>query len=385
MTTRLTVLILWAVLCGMGSGSQDHAAASSRSQTDVAPAFQRDASWPKPLPNGWVLGTVSAVATDSRNHVWILHRPSTLTAENLKQAKKQPAPPVVEVDADGNFVQAWGGPGAGYSWMAPVKVTEEPYPTAENGEHGIFVDDQYVWVCGSGHVVLKFTRTGKFVLQLGQFRKTAGSNDPRLLGKPTDVVVDHATDEVFVADGYVNRRVVVFDANTGAYKRHWGGYGMKPDDGPPVNYEQGEPLPRQFFIVHCLRIANDGLVYVCDRQRNRIQVFKKDGTFVREVVVDGGAAAGGGITVPGPTAVAARGGFGSVNCVALSADAEQQYLYVAGARSRIVILRRRDLKELGSFESAGNHQMATDRKGNIYVSGRGMPERFLFKGLPGSL
>jgi DNA-binding beta-propeller fold protein YncE len=291
---------------------------------------------------------------------------------------------VIEFDTEGNVVQAWGGPGAGYSWFAPANLGEKPYPAGENGEHGIFVDDQHVWLTGSGDVVLKFTRAGKFVLQLGRFREVGGSNDTRLLGKPTDVSVDPKANEVFVADGYINRRVIVFDAVTGAYKRHWGAYGSKPNDEPPVNYDAAKPLPRQFLIVHCLRIANDGLVYVCDRQRNRVQVFQKDGTFVREVVVHKDAPAGAGITVKGPTPVAVKGGFGSVNCVAFSADTDQRYLYVAGAESKIVVLSRHDLKELGSFDTRGSHHIATDSKGSIYITGRGMPERFLLKGNPGA-
>ena len=142
-----------------------------------------------------------------------------------------------------------------------------------------------VWIAGNGDVVLKFSKTGKFLLQIGEKFRTGGSNDPGLLGNPTDVAVDIAAAEVYVSDGYLNRRVVVFDSGTGRYKRHWGAYGNKPDDGVPANYERGQPPPSQFFIVHCVRLSNDGLVYVCDRQRNRVQVFRKDGTFVAEALV----------------------------------------------------------------------------------------------------
>jgi hypothetical protein len=273
--------------------------------------------------------------------------------------------------------------------MAPranEKSVRDPrgYSYGGTSEHGISVDDNHVWVTG-GDVVLKFTSSKKFVLQIGEYGKTGGSNDTRLLGKATDAEVYPATNEVFVSDGYANRRVIVFDANTGAYKRHWGAYGEKPDDGPPVLYEPDKPLPRQFFITHCLRLSKDGLVYVCDRQRNRVQVFRTDGTFVHEAVVHKDAPAGAGITIKGPAfPVAQKAGFGSVNGLAFSADPEQRYLYAAGARSRIVVLRRSDLKELGEFESGGSHHIATDSKGNFYITGRQIPARYLFKGVPGA-
>ena len=237
-----------------------------------APVFERDMSWPKPLPNNWVLGGVSSVTVDSRDHVWIIHRPQTVPAEDLVGGRGQVAPPVIEFDPEGNVVQAWGGPGAGYSWME----TGPAYPAGGGAaEHGIFVDHKdNIWVTGNGHVALKFTRAGKFLLQIGELWKTGGSNHRRWLGSPTDLAVDPNTNEVFISDGYLNRRVIVFDAETGAYKRHWGAYGNAPEDGPATMFEPDRPLPRQFLSAHCVRISNDRLVYVCDRQRNRVQVFR---------------------------------------------------------------------------------------------------------------
>ena len=215
----------------------------------------------------------------------MIHRPRTMTADERGAARRRrcreccvPAPSVIEFDGDGNVVQAWGGPGHHPSWP-------------EN-EHGIYVDHKdNVWIAGNGandHVLLKFTRDGRFLLQIGRKGETGGSNDPDRLGRPADVEVDPATNEIFVADGYGNRRVIVFDAETGAYKRHWGAYGERPpaDDKLPA-YQPGESAttPARFFRnpVHCVRLAKDGLLYVCDRANDRIQVFRKDGTFVQGV------------------------------------------------------------------------------------------------------
>jgi hypothetical protein len=362
---------------------ENSAVAQTQTQQGGVPTFQVDPSWPKPLPNNWVLGQVASVAVDSRDNVWILHRPKTVPDAEIK-AGKTVAPPAVQFDPQGNVVQAWGGPGAGYSWM---EESIADYPRGSPAEHGIFVDFRdNVWVTGNGDVLLKFTRAGKFLMQIGERFKTAGSNDTKLLGNPTDMAVDPATNEVFVSDGYLNRRVIVFDADTGTYKRHWGAYGNRPDDGPAVNYEPDKPLPQQFFVVHCLQLSKDGLVYVCDRQRDRVQVFRKDGTFVKEAVVAKDTPAGAGITLKGPlSAGVTKVGVGSVFRVGFSADPQQQYLYVAG-NSKIWILRRRDLQVLGSFDVGGSHHMTgADSKGNLYTTGRRSPEKFQFNGVPTTL
>jgi DNA-binding beta-propeller fold protein YncE len=347
----------------------------------AVPVFEPDPSWPKPLPNHWVYGTDLGVGLDSRGHVWFLHGPSGSDGAVLAQAaaaQKGPAPPVLEFDGQGNVVQTWGGPGLGFSWPQ-AGSTKIAYPLVGMGgwaEHDLFVDYQdNVWVVGNGNVALKFTRTGKFILQLGELWKTGGSNDTKLLGNPTSGTVDPKTNEVYITDGYLNHRVIVFDAATGAYKRHWGAYGKRPDDHPIENFDPKGPPPQQFQPVHCVKIANDGLVYVCDRERNRIQVFRKDGTFVTE----------GFVAKDTPT----TGPSGSVSDAAFSADPDQRYLYIGDhTNSKIWILRRSDLHVLGSFDSPGNHGIATDSKGNIYSSGplnRAItplgPRRYLFKGV----
>lgn len=351
----------------IGVGQETH----PQVRSDGVPVFQADPSWPKPLPKNWVLGMVASIAVDSKDHVWILHRPATVP-EAAIAAGKTVAPPVVEFDPAGNLVQAWGGPGHGHPWF---EAGSAPSPVGTPAEHGIFVDhNDNVWLAGNGHIVLKFTRAGKLVKQLGELWKPvdgsckvdcAHSNDTAHFGNPTDLVVDPKTNELFVSDGYVNRRIIVFDASTGAYKRHWGAYGKRPQDLPvPTAYDPKGPIPQQFFKVHCVTLSRDGLVYVCDRTHDRIQVFRPDGTFVKEAFV-----------VP----EAHDATTGSIWRIGFSADPEQRFAYVADSRkSKIWILRRNDLQVVGSFDSRGNHHMAgADSKGNLYSSGGRSPQKFV--------
>jgi hypothetical protein len=326
---------------------------------DGPPTYVVDPFWPKPLPNAWGLGQVAGVAVDGRDHVWIIQRPRTLTDDEKGAALTpprstccRPAPSVMEFDADGSLVQAWGGPGHHPSWP--------------ESEHGIFVDHRdHVWIAGNGprdHVVLEFTRDGRFRLQIGEHRKTGGSHDPRLLGRPADMDVDPATNEVYVADGYKNRRVIVFDADTGAYRRHWGAYGKPPTtDDPLPAYDPHAPAAPTFRNpVHCVRIARDGLVYVCDRANNRVQVFRKDGSFVRELFVAKNTL-----------------GNGAVWDLDLSPDRAQAYLFGAdGENNHVWVLGRLGGEVVGRFgqngRSAGQfhwvHNLAVDSRGNIYTT-----------------
>jgi DNA-binding beta-propeller fold protein YncE len=327
-----------------------------------APVYQVDPFWPKPLPNRWGIGQAAGVATDARDHVWVLHRPRTMTADERGAAATPPlseccipAPSVIEFDGDGNLVQAWGGPGHHPSWP--------------DNEHGIHVDHKdNVWIAGNGandHVLLKFTREGRFLLQIGRKGETGGSNDPDRLGRPADVEVDPATNEIYVADGYGNRRVIVFDAETGAYKRHWGAYGERPpaDDKLPA-YEPGASAtsPARFFRnpVHCVRLAKDGLLYVCDRANDRIQVFRKDGTFVREFIV-------------APDTL----GSGSVWDMDFLPDPTQSVLLAADGSNNVVwLLERGGGALLGRFGRNGRnagefhwvHNMAVDSRGNVFTT-----------------
>jgi hypothetical protein len=323
-----------------------------------APRVIVDPFWPKPLPNKWILGQIGGVAVDSHDHVWVYQRPRTLTDDERGADVNPPtskccfpAPPVLEFDQDGNFVQGWGGPGTGYDWP--------------RSEHGIFVDSQdNVWLGGNDkdadHQVLKFTRDGRFLLQIGQAGRTEGSNSHRYLGRPAMAVPDESANEIYIADGYKNKRVIVFDATTGQYKRHWGAYGVVPEDADLGPYDPSAPPAKQFRNpVHCVRISHDGLVYVCDRVNDRIQVFHKDGTFVTEFILE-----------PATRFV------GSAWDIALSEDADQKYLYVGdGTNNEVHILMRATGKEAGSFGRQGRyagefhwvHAIAIDSQGNVYT------------------
>jgi DNA-binding beta-propeller fold protein YncE len=370
----LCVLLSGVVLvtCTQASGdtSLDQTSSSAAGQV---PIFEVDPSWPKQLPNNWIVGVVSGVAVDGRDHIWILQRGAAgteiLAASDPPEAECcVPAPPVLELDPDGNVVQAWGGPSTEYDW--PER------------EHGIWVDDEdNVWITGwdsdeTGGHVLKFTRDGEFLLQIGGEGTGGGSNDETSFGRPAQSWVNHESNEVFVADGEANRRVIVFDAETGAYKRHWGGYGERPDDAAPSEYEPDAAPSRQFGTgaVHCLAISRDEMVYVCDRSNDRIQIFRTDGTFLEEVFI-----------APRTRNV------GSVYAIDFSPD--QRFLYVAdGTNERVWILSRDELEILGWFGHPGrnvgqflrNHDIAVDSEGNLYVGeanvGRRM-QKFTFEGL----
>ncbi len=322
------------------------------------PGFAVEAAWPKPLPNNWILGQVAGVATDEQDHVWIVQRPASLTPDEKGAALTPrrskcciPAPPVIEFDAEGNVLRSWGGPGEGYEWF--------------RNEHGIRVDKKgFVWIGGNAEndgQVLKFTRDGKFVLRIGGIGPSKGSNDPTMLGRPADVAVDTEANEVYIADGYGNRRVIVFDSETGAYKRHWGAYGKPPNDDKQAAYDPKAPVAQQFGNpVHCVKLAKDGLVYVCDRMNNRIQVFRKDGTFVSEWFQEKETL-----------------GNGAVWDLALWPDKMESYLFNAdGENNEVRTVSRNDGTVLGAFGRSGRnagqfhwiHNIAIDSKGNIYTT-----------------
>jgi hypothetical protein len=341
------------------------------------PQFTLDPTWPKPLPNNWAYGGAAWVNADPDHDMWLLHRPLQLSAADVA-AGKIGAPPVLEFDRSGNVKRAWGGPAWLQPWFTGSFGQTGTYPADTPPEHGLYVDsDRNVWVTGHGSVVYKFAPNGRLLLTIGKFDQTGGSNNTELLGNPTDMVVDSRGNEVYVADGYLNRRVIVFDAETGAYKRHWGAYGNVPDDGPPELFVPGQPPPRQFFVVHCIDLSRDGLVYVCDRHRNRIQVFRRDGTFVDELIHTPEAPAGGGITVMGPFGRpdVSAAGFGSGNSLAFSPN--QRYLYLS-APPGIKIIERKTLRVIGGFPvTASAHGIATNAQGNIYLAGR---QRYLLTG-----
>ena len=319
------------------------------------PRYRVDPFWPAALPNNWILGQTSGVAVDAEDHVWLLHRPRTLDARQRGEEGMccTPAPPVIEFSPDGTVLRSWGGPDtdADYQWP--------------ESEHGIHVDHEgYVWIGGNAaddaHI-LKFTKDGEFVLQIGRYGESGGSNDEANLGRPADIRVDPDANEVYVADGYGNRRVVVFDATTGAYRRHWGAYGERPDDVDLPAYDpEAEPIRHFQSPVHGIALANDGLVYVADRTNNRLQVFQKDGTFVREAFIR-------------PETL----GSGAASGVALSVDPAQRWLFVPDGTNNVVwILDRETLEVQGRFGRLGKyagqfyrlHNLAIDSRGNLYTT-----------------
>jgi DNA-binding beta-propeller fold protein YncE len=388
MTRHRTLVIgsAFALLVAMAAGQAllERAAAQASQATVQAPRFEVDPFWPKPLPNHWLLGSSIGVAVDAQDHVWIVHRGgATLNARTemglaadppTAETCCAPAPAVLEFDPAGNLVGQWGGPGEGYEWP--------------ESNHGITVDHKgNVWIGGNGRGkdpktfadghLLKFTRSGKFLLQVGRASRSTGSHDTENFGGPAKIFVDARTNEVYVADGYGNRRVAVIDADTGKFKRYWGAYGNKPDDTRLPAYDPAAPPAQQFRTpVHCAELSLDGLLYVCDRPNDRIQVFKPDGTFVKEVFI-------------APKTL----GDGSVWDIAFSKDPRQRFLYVAdGKNEKVYIIERESMTILTAFGDGGRqpgqffavHSIATDSKGNIYTTetyeGKRL-QKFVFKGI----
>ncbi|MYA10460.1 MAG: hypothetical protein F4087_05405 [Gemmatimonadetes bacterium] len=353
----LIVVILVLVAAGIYV-AQDRLQTASAS-TAEAPIFEVDPFWPQPLPNHWMLGSVVGVGVDSRDHVFIIHRQAPLNERTEIGAAQDPptgeccvpAPYVLEFDPDGNLANAWGGPGEGYNW--PIS------------NHGISVDPMdNIWIGGNGRDshVLKFSRDGEFLASYGEVgAQMPSSNSETSFGNVAKISFDAAANEAYLADGYVNKRVAVLDINTGELKRFWGAYGNTPDDTRLGPYDPDAPLPQQFRNpVHCADPSNDGHVYVCDRQANRIQVFQSDGTFVDEVRL-------------APRTL----GDGSTWDIAFSRDAEQKYMYVAdGKNMKVYVMDRMSLEVLTSFGDGGRqpglffavHSIATDSQGNIYTT-----------------
>jgi DNA-binding beta-propeller fold protein YncE len=322
------------------------------------PQFLVDPFWPKPLPNNWAMGQVAGIRVDRFDHIWVVQRPGSLTKRDLAAAQNPPqakccvaAPPVLVFDQSGNLIRSWGGPGQGYNWP--------------KSEHSVYIDDNdFIWLAGNDKTdgqLLKFTMDGKFVLQIGKPIEGADSNSTERLGSPADIAVDVAAHEVYAADGYSNRRVVVFDSETGAYKRHWGAYGNKPSDEKTPPYDPNKPVSQQFGNpVHCVRISKDGLVYVCDRTNDRYQIFKKDGTFVSEHFFERNTRLNG-----------------SVYEIAFSPDKEQKFIYmVDGSNGEVRIVDRASNEVLGRFGRVGRqagefvaaHNITVDLEGNIYTA-----------------
>lgn len=357
------------VLAASGIPAQAQTALQAAASGMPLPTYELDMSWPKlPLPNKWALGLINGIHVDKNNHLWLFHTPEALP-RYLRGASTNPptgkccvpAPAVIELSETGDVLRAWGDPANndhGFEW-----------PTAG---HGIYIDYKgNVWIAGSATrpgedgrqpdgLVLKFDPDGNLLLQIGAKGPSKGSNDPTILSGASAVDVDPETNEVFIADGYGNKRIIVFDADTGAYKRHWGAYGKKPSDERLPRYNGTGAPPEQFNLVHCIRLSNDGFVYVCDRLNNRVQVFRKNGTFVTEHFYE-------------PT----TGGSGAVGNVSLWPSARQEIMVMNDPGNfEWVLVDRANGKELSRFGTYGtywgeftrNHQMEFDLNGDIYTS-----------------
>jgi hypothetical protein len=367
------------------------------------PSFEVDPLWPKPLPNHWLLGSVTGVAVDAQDHIWIVHRGydsmtsrteiGAATTPKTSEECCVPAPPVLEFDQAGNLVSHWGGAGTGYEWpvspggltvdakgnvwiaaSGPPEIPGSANATAGRGRAGGAATTPGAATASTSQTarggaastpkpqdahVLKFSRTGTFLLQIGKAGKPEGSDSTTGFNKPANVAVDAAANELYVADGFGNRRVIVFDAETGAYKRQWGGSGEKPDDTAPPAYDPDTTPGKPFRSVGCARVAKDGKVYVCDRGNDRIQVFDKGGKYLTQGFVS-----------------KTTRGTGSVWDLAFSSDAGQRFVYVAdGHDQKVFILRRDTLETVGSFGDGGRYpgrfysvgSVAVDSKGNVYT------------------
>ena len=357
-----------------GCGGNGNSQSEPESSADGVPIFEVDPMWPKPLPNHWVLGSAIGVAVDAEDHVWIVHRGNGNARTELGAAQDPPtgecclpAPNILEFDSEGNLLRSWGGPGEGYDWPS--------------SNHGIAVDPMgNLWIGGNGeddaHILI-FAQDGTFLKQYGHPGGNKGSRDKENFGRVAKISIDAAANEAYIADGYLNKRVAVLDVTTGEFKRYWGAYGNEPDDTDIGLYNPDEPPAQQFRNpVHAAEPSNDGFVYVCDRPNNRIQVFKKDGTYVTEKII----------------ARKTLGG-GSTWDIAFSRDTEQKFLYLAdGQNMKIYVLERKTMEILTTFGDGGRqpgqfygvHSIATDSKGNIYTTetyeGKRV-QKFVYKGL----
>jgi hypothetical protein len=334
------------------------------------PRYKYDPDWPKLLPNNWTMEAITGIFVDQDDHIWVLQRPRDFDKTENYAALTPPTaeccvqpPAVLEFDADGNLLRSWGGPGYAPGWPS--------------SEHTIFVDtEKNVWIggAGAGDTLLKFTTDGKFISDFGHRGPTvpaAQMNEQKQDNQQTTLLLrgvaaaklDEDAHELYIADGYLNKRVIVLDSSTGAFKRGWGAYGIplsQIDNDPAPPHDPSGPPAKQFREpVHCVQISVDGFVYICDRGGDRIQVFTKQGKFVQEFFV--------------ANQTLDRGSVGSI---CFSVDPKQTYLFVSDIMNNVVwIINRSDGAVVGKIGHAGHnggqfhwlHVAAMDSHGNLYT------------------
>ncbi|HSM60646.1 MAG TPA: hypothetical protein VK849_07595 [Longimicrobiales bacterium] len=360
MRNLLTGSTLVAASAGLWIGSACLDSNAQSAQGPMAPRFEVDPLWPKPLPNHWLLGSAIGVGVDSRDHVFVIHRRDSFNERTEIGAATDPptaeeccvpAPNILEFDPEGNLVNSWGGPGEGYDWPS--------------SNHGLSLDHlDNIWIGGNGPTdghILKVTRDGRFLMQMGMPDRPLDSRSTEHFGRVAKIAFDADANEAYVADGYGHKRVAVIDMDSGEVKRFWGAYGNEPSDEDLGRYDPDAPLAQQFRNpVHCAEPSADGLVYVCDRPNDRIQVFQRDGTFVKEARI-------------APRTL----GDGSVWDIAFSRDPEQRFIFLAdGKNQKVYVILRESLEVLTSFGDGGRqpgqffavHSIATDSQGNIYTT-----------------
>ena len=391
------ILLAFVAACGGAAeepaGGGDMAMAAADPNAVMAPMFEVDPIWPKNLPNHWLMGPTIGVDVDSRDNIWLVHRNTPdqfaarteigLVQDPVLSECCAPGPPVLVFDQAGNLVDSWGGPG--------TETGDYVWPSSN---HGITVDHMdNIWIGGNGPAdshVLKFTRGGDFLMQVGRpgARQTGerdgrpvftrDSHSPDSFGRVAKIGIDADANEAYFADGYFNRRIAVVDMDTGELKRFWGAYGNEPDDELDLGrYSDGsEPAPQFRGPVHCSEISNDGLVYVCDRAADRVQVFQKDGTFVDEFIFASHTLS-----------------QGSTWDIDFSPDPEQTYMYLAdGQNMKVYIIERASMEVLTAFGDGGRqpgmffavHSLAVDSDGNLYTTETyegSRIQKFVYKGI----
>jgi hypothetical protein len=375
---RPALLALAVVVASVGAMVQ------AQQRAAAAPKYRVDPFWPKPLPNKWAMQQIVDIYVDRDDHVWTINRRVDARPDELTAATNPPrgeccvpGPEILEFDPNGNVVNAWGGPNYHEGWPGRLQT--------------IAVDRQKnVYLSGTtpGDGIIEFTRDGKFVRDFGRRGAKIPADQVKQDNQQTAVFppgigsfeLDEAAREVFISDGFLNKRILVYDLDTFAFKRGWGGHGIplsEVDNNPTPDYDISGPPPDQMQFapaLHCVHFSRDGLVYVCERGSDRVQVFTKQGKFVRQWFVhpstqSRGPNCGGIWSTTAPPC-------GTVYHLALSSDPQQRYVFVAdGTNNMVWIYNRGDGTLVGSFGGNGRYAgqlhwidaVAVDSKGNVYT------------------